>query len=66
MNFPVTLLSAIPPDKRRALIEVLAQDPRPGYRHGEAKRRYGVAFAGFDVRFTVEGNALTVVEIEKL
>ena len=66
VDFPEALLSAIPPDKRRALIEVLAQDPRPGYRRGEAKRRYGVAFAGFDVRFTVEGNALTVVEIEKL
>ena len=66
VDFPETLLRAIPPDKRQALIEVLAQDPRPGYHHGEAGRRYGVAFAGFDVRFTVEGNALTVIEVEKL
>ena len=66
VDFPEALLDAIPPDKRQALIEVLAQDPRPGYRHGEASRRYGVAFAGYDVRFTVEGNALTVVEVVKL
>lgn len=66
VDFPEALLDEIPPDKRRALIEVLAQDPRPGYRHGEASRRYGVAFAGYDVRFTVEGNALTVVEVVKL
>ncbi len=66
VDFPEALLRTIPPDKRQALIEVLAQDPRPGYRHGEAARRYGVAFAGFDVRFTVEGSALTVVEVEKL
>ena len=66
VDFPEALLDAIPPDKRQALIEVLAQDPRPGYRHGEASRRYGVAFAGYDVRFTVEGDALTVVEVDKL
>ena len=66
VDFPEALLRAIPLDKRQALIEVLAQDPRPGYHHGEAGRRYGVAFAGFDVRFTVEGNALTVIEVEKL
>ena len=66
VDFPEALLDEIPPDKRQALIEVLAQDPRPGYRHGEASRRYGVAFAGYDVRLTVEGNALTVVEVVKL
>ena len=66
VDFPEALLDAIPPDKRQALIEVLAQDPRPGYRHGEASRRYGVAFAGFDVRFVVEGETLRVTEIVKL
>lgn len=66
VNFPGPLLEAIPQDKREALIEVLAQDPRPGYRHGDSDHRYGVAFAGFDVRFTVNGNTLSVLEIEKL
>jgi len=65
VDFPEALLGEIPPDKRQALIEVLAQDPRPGYRHGDSDRPYGVAFAGFDVRFTVAGGALKVFEVEK-
>ena len=66
VDFPEALLAAVPPDKRRALIEVLAQDPRPGYRHGESGKRYGVAFAGFDVRFTVRGGVLRVTEVVPL
>ena len=66
VDFPPELLSLIPQDKREALIAVLAQDPRPGYRHGDDARRYGVEFAGYDVRFFVEGNRLRVVEVEKL
>ena len=56
----------MPPDKRQAIIEVLAQDPRPGYHPGDASRRYGVQFAGFDVRFVVEGALLRVVEVVRL
>jgi len=63
VDFPEALLSGIPEDKREALIQVLAQDPRPGYRHGEDGRRYGVCFAGFDVRFTVDAEVLRVVEV---
>ena len=66
VDFPPALLERIPPDRREALVAVLAQDPRPGYRHGDDGRRYGVEFAGFDVRFVVEGDTLRVVEIEKL
>ncbi len=66
VDFPEALLAEIPEDKRRALIEVLAQDPRPGYRHGENGRRYGVEFAGFDVRFTVSEDRLTVCEVVPL
>ena len=49
-------------DKREALQGVLAQDPRPGYRRGDG-RRFGVRFAGMDVRFTVADGQLTVCEI---
>ena len=66
VDFPEPLLDRIPREKRDALIEVLAQDPRPGYRHGEDARRYGVEFAGFDVRFVVDGNRLSVVEVVRL
>ena len=65
VSFPEALLAEIPEDKRAALFGILEQDPRPGYRRGESGRRYGVAFAGMDVRFVVEGDVLRVVEVVK-
>lgn len=59
---PPELLEKLPAEKRQALLDVLSQDPRPGYQRGEG-RRYGIAFAGFDVRFTVDGGVLHVQEI---
>ena len=66
VDFPPDLLCCIPPEKHSALIEVLAQDPRPGYQHDARDRHYGVSFAGFDVRFTVEENTLRVIEVVPL
>ena len=60
---PPALLARLPADRRQALLDVLAQDPRPGYQH-EPGRVYGFPFAGFEVRFTVEDDRLTVVSIE--
>ena len=65
VDFPQELLEKIPQDKREGLIEVLKQDPRPGYRHADDGRRFGVDFAGFDVRFTVQDGVLRVCEIVK-
>ena len=61
--FPEALLEKIPLQKRQAIKEVLKQDPRPAY-HEDAKRQYGVAFAGFNVRFCVSDGVLTVLEVE--
>lgn len=63
--FPDEWLCMIPGDRRRALFEVLALDTRPGYQHAP-ERRYGFNYAGFDVRFTIDGDTLTVVEVVKL
>jgi len=63
VEFPEDLLARLPADKRTAIIEVLAQDPRPGYRHNDPERIFGVAFAGYDVRFKVEENVLRVVDV---
>lgn len=65
VNFPDNLLSMIPEERRDGLIEVLAEDPRPSYQD-VPERIYGFEFAGFDIRFTVKDNLLTVSEIEKL
>ena len=62
VEFPEELLMNIPEDKRAALMGVLEEDPRPSYQD-DPDRIYGLEFAGFDVRFRVSGEALTVCEI---
>ena len=64
IEFPEELLSVIPENKQKALVEVLRQDPRPGYQN-DPERLYGLEFAGFDVRFNIVDNKLTVREIKK-
>lgn len=65
VDIPEALVDRIPSDKREALKEVLAEDPRPSYQK-DPDRIYGLSFAGKDIRFRVEGNHLTVVEVEDL
>ena len=64
VDFPPALLALLPEDKREAAVAVLSHDPRPSYQR-KPDRIYGVSFAGFDIRFTVEDTMLTVVEILK-
>ena len=61
--FPPELLDKVPEDKREALTGVLARDPRPSYQH-DPERVYGMAFAGLEVRFTVDGDVLYVRAVE--
>ena len=62
VEFPDALLQKIPQDKRDAAIGVLSHDPRPSYQR-KPGRVYGLTFAGFDIRFTVEQDILTVIEV---
>ena len=62
VDFPAELLDRVPVDKRTALTGVLAQDPRPSYQD-DPERIYGFPFAGMELRFRVEGNQLTVVDV---
>lgn len=61
VDCPPGLLEAVPEEKREALLGVLAEDPRPSYQD-DPRRVYGMSFAGVNVRFTVEGDRLTVRE----
>lgn len=60
--FPQNLLERYPSEKREAVIGILAQDPRPTYVQ-DPNRIYGVTFAGFDVKFQVDKNRLTVCDV---
>ena len=64
VDFPAPLLEKLPKSKQDAAIAVLSHDPRPSYQR-KPGRVYGLTFAGFDIRFTVEDNTLTVVEVNK-
>jgi len=64
VDFPAELLQEVPENQRETLLGVLAQDPRPAYQNDE-NRVYGFAYGSMDVRFTVRGGTLTVVEIVK-
>lgn len=64
VDFPPQLLAQIPEDKREAAIGVLSHDPRPSYQK-QAARIYGLNFAGFDIRFQVTDDLLTVIEVSK-
>ena len=64
VDCPPELLAQIPEPHRDAVLEILAQDPRPSYQH-DPERVYGMAYAGMDVRFSVDGERLTVREIRQ-
>lgn len=51
----------IPADKLDALRGVLENDPRPRYQN-DSERVYALSFGGMEIRFTVEGDTLTVRE----
>lgn len=59
---PPEMEAALGADATAVLRQVLALDPRPHYQN-DANKTYGMPFGGRDVRFTVQGNVLTVVEI---
>lgn len=60
---PDTVASRYSSDELAALRKVLSLDPRPHYQDNPEKV-YGMIYAGKDVKFRVEGDVLTVVEVE--
>lgn len=62
VTVPDDLLIKIPSEKRDALVEILKNDPRPGYQR-DPRRVYKMSFSGHTVVFTVDGDVLTVSDI---
>lgn len=56
------MLDRIPAQKRSALLSLLAQDVRPSY-VADPQREYGLFFAGYNVRFTVDDGVVMVNDI---
>ena len=62
VEIPEPLSARIPAERREALRQVLAQDPRPGYQQ-DPERVYGFPFAGLEIRFQVREGVLRVAEV---
>ena len=65
VELPEELMEKIPGEKRAAVTGILSQDPRPSYQN-DPDRIYGVSFGGFDIKFRVKENVLTVVGVSPL
>ena len=61
--FPPALLEKIPKEKREGLLQCLADDPIPAYQK-QPERVYGMAFADFQIKFTVSDGVLTVIDVQ--
>ena len=62
VEFPEPLMEQIPKDQREALLEVLANDPRPRYQN-DPDRLYGIAYGQKDIQFRVKDKKLQVVNV---
>ncbi len=64
VEFPGDLRDCVEPGKLEGLLEVLRQDPRRAGSKHEPHRVYHLAYAGYDVAFTVDGHKLHVRSID--
>lgn len=64
VELPEALGAKLPEDRAEALAQVLSWDPRPHYQ-ANPQRVYGMGFAGYEVKFRVDGDALVVLKIEE-
>ncbi len=62
VDFPPQLLALLPAERQEALMDVLAHDPRPAYQK-DPDRVYGFRFADWEIRFSVDGERLSVREV---
>ncbi|MBE6551134.1 MAG: tRNA (N6-threonylcarbamoyladenosine(37)-N6)-methyltransferase TrmO [Ruminococcaceae bacterium] len=65
VDIPEELLLLIPEDKREAVKECIADDPRPAYQN-DPHRVYSMRFACLDIHFTVCENTAKVTGIDIL
>ncbi len=65
LDFPFELQKLFPKEKLSSLKEILESDPRPAYKE-DSDRVYGFSFSGYEIKFAVSNNILTVKELIKI
>lgn len=63
VDFPET--DILPENLRETVLLMLKNDPRPSYQDDE-NRLYGMAFGGYEIKFTVKNNILCVSDVAKI
>ena len=64
VDFPEKLLKKIDESDRGAILEILAQDPRPSYKNGKDQdNEYGMSYGKYEIKFKVSSDTLTVTEV---
>ena len=62
ISFSNEIISKIPEDKIDGLIDTLKHDPRPSFH--DDNRIYGMSYGEYQVKFSVEKNILTIIDIK--
>ena len=65
VEFADGCMEKLPTDLVDPITELLACDPRPSYQN-DPTRVYGLDVSGYSIKFTVNGETLTVKEVESL
>ena len=65
VTIPGDIINRLGTEKEKELRQILSQDPRPSYQN-DPERVYGFEYDGFEVKFSVIDNELTVLSVEKL
>lgn len=63
--FPTELLNQVPTSQRAAVLEILEQDPRPGYDKG-IDREFKIAYGSVDITFVIEDERARVIAVRNL
>lgn len=63
--FPEELRAMLSSEDFATLYKILELDPRPQY-HNDPERIYGMPYGDYDIRFTVDGSVLRVVDMVSL
>ena len=61
---PDSIVKCLTDDELAGLTEILSLDPRPSYQD-DPERIYGISYAGYNIKFKVAKNELTVISAEK-
>lgn len=62
VSISADLLEKIPEHLRQSTLDILAEDPRPGYQN-DPERIYTLGYSNFEICFKVDGGIITVIDI---